>query len=426
MPGPDAVAAAIVWRKLNPGKVLEAKLDDLYDLQMDFEENNGEDEAPRAAARLLAGVAVDGLFEADAAQIPFAEAWAAGNVERYADAMEDVGEELAMEFWDQFAEDGDPEDADVVRRVAVKSVRSQKDPRTPARFFAAGRAWKGRNRSAYLDAEAEVALELLAEDEAKQREVARLELEMAEKESVLRLRARARAVRAGAARAKDKDSAAEIKRAMEDEATADSAALTEFNENHVTKILDLLRWRVATHERIRDEARADFDTESADRSYLVVLKKVRPTDKQKMLDDQKALHDRKVDVHHANVASQNALLADLERLVATYTPPEPAFDEDGNAVDEFGNKIEPKDDPTAVDESTAAAIADGEKAAAEANAEPTEAEAILATGEHLGGGDLGQNRRSLQDLPEPSEDLLSFSEDKADVKDDDNFDDNDY
>ena len=56
-------------------------------------------------------MSIDGLFEAPADQIPFAEAWASGNVEKLAEVMESVGDELAMEFWDQFAEDGDPDEA---------------------------------------------------------------------------------------------------------------------------------------------------------------------------------------------------------------------------------------------------------------------------------------------------------------------------
>ncbi|KAH8044238.1 hypothetical protein JL722_14795 [Aureococcus anophagefferens] len=336
-------AAAVVWRKLNPGRVLEARLDDLYDLQMDFEENNSAEEAPRAAARLLAGVSIDGLFEAPADQIPFAEAWASGNVEKLAEVMESVGDELAMEFWDQFAEDGDPDDEEVVKKVAVKAVRSQKDPRTPLRFKSAGKAWKGLNRAPYVEAEAEVMLELYAEDEAKTREVSRLETEMSEKESIMQLRARSRVVRQGAAGVKDKDAKKELQKAMDDEATQDSAALTDFKEQNRLKIMDLLTWRKAQHERLRDEARSNYEHEANDRAYLVV-----------------------------------------EARIAFYTPKEKQYDADGREIDEFGNLVE-VDDPTKVDEATAQAIRDGAAKAGEDGEDMTEAELMLKTGEHKEG-----------------------------------------
>ena len=101
---PDNVVAAKCWRKWHPEKVIEAKLDDTYDLAMDFEERLGDpDEAPRAAARLLVGVNIDGLEPADAKLLPFASAWAEMNVGLFSDAQEEVGEELVDEFWDRFS-----------------------------------------------------------------------------------------------------------------------------------------------------------------------------------------------------------------------------------------------------------------------------------------------------------------------------------
>ena len=49
---------------------------------------------PRAAARLLVGVNIDGLEPADAKLLPFAAAWAEMNVGLFSDAQEEVGEEL--------------------------------------------------------------------------------------------------------------------------------------------------------------------------------------------------------------------------------------------------------------------------------------------------------------------------------------------
>ena len=144
---PDNVVAAQCWRKWHPEKVIEAKLDDTYDLAMDFEERLGDpDEAPRAAARLLVGVNIDGLEPADAKLLPFASAWAEMNVGLFSDAQEEVGEELVDEFWDRFSGDGDPEDPEVVKKVAKMAVKSQRDPRTPPHFKAAGLAWKSKNQ----------------------------------------------------------------------------------------------------------------------------------------------------------------------------------------------------------------------------------------------------------------------------------------
>ena len=101
---PDNVVAAQCWRKWHPEKVIEAKLDDTYDLAMDFEERLGDpEEAPRAAARLLVGVNIDGLEPADPKLLPFASAWAEMNVGLFSDAQEEVGEELVDEFWDRFS-----------------------------------------------------------------------------------------------------------------------------------------------------------------------------------------------------------------------------------------------------------------------------------------------------------------------------------
>ena len=101
---PDNVVSAQCWRKWHPEKVIEAKLDDTYDLAMDFEERLGDpDEAPRAAARLLVGVNIDGLEPADPKLLPFASAWAEMNVGLFSDAQEEVGEELVDEFWDRFS-----------------------------------------------------------------------------------------------------------------------------------------------------------------------------------------------------------------------------------------------------------------------------------------------------------------------------------
>ena len=60
-------------------------------------------DAPRAAARLLVGVNIDGLEPADPKLLPFASAWAEMNVGLFSDAQEAVGEELVDEFWDRFS-----------------------------------------------------------------------------------------------------------------------------------------------------------------------------------------------------------------------------------------------------------------------------------------------------------------------------------
>ncbi|KAH8063763.1 hypothetical protein JL722_2950 [Aureococcus anophagefferens] len=322
-----AIREAAIWERHedNRGRVVEAEARIAaqfeYDFEttdrgaartasdvMDFEENNSAEE-PRAA-RLLAGVSIDGLFEAPADQIPFAEAWASGNVEKLAEVMESVGDELAMEFWDQFAEDGDPDDEEVVKgRRQGRAV--PEGPRTPLRFKSAGKAWKGLNRAPYVEAEAEVMLELYAEDEAKTREVSRLETEMSEKESIMQLRARSRVVRQGAAG-------------------------------------------------------------------------VRPTDRRHMLADQAADHVLRVDCHHADYASEEAIVKQVEARIAFYTPKEKQYDADGREIDEFGNLVE-VDDPTKVDEATAQAIRDGAAKAGEDGEDMTEAELMLKTGEHKEG-----------------------------------------
>ena len=141
---------------------------------------------------------------------------------------------------------------------------------------------------------------------------------------------------------------------MDDEATQDSAALTDFKEQNRLKIMDLLTWRKAQHERLRDEARGNYEHEANDRAYLVVLKKVRPTDRKQMLADQAADHFLRVDCHHADYASEEAIVKIVEARIAFYTPKEKQYDADGREIDEFGNLVE-VDDPTKVDEATACA-----------------------------------------------------------------------
>ena len=171
---------------------------------------------------------------------------------------------------------------------------------------------------------------------------------------------------------------------MDDEATQDSAALTDFKEQNRLKIMDLLTWRKAQHERLRDEARGNYEHEANDRAYLVVLKKVRPTDRKQMLADQAADHFLRVDCHHADYASEEAIVKIVEARIAFYTPKEKQYDADGREIDEFGNLVE-VDDPTKVDEATAQAIRDGAAKAGEDGEDMTEAELMLKTGEHKEG-----------------------------------------
>ena len=130
---------------------------------------------------------------------------------------------------------------------------------------------------------------------------------------------------------------------MDDEATQDSAALTDFKEQNRLKIMDLLTWRKAQHERLRDEARGNYEHEANDRAYLVVLKKVRPTDRKQMLADQAADHFLRVDCHHADYASEEAIVKIVEARIAFYTPKEKQYDADGREIDEFGNLVEDPD-----------------------------------------------------------------------------------
>ena len=314
---PDNVVSAQCWRKWHPEKVIEAKLDDTYDLAMDFEERLGDpDEAPRAAARLLVGVNIDGLEPADAKLLPFASAWAEMNVGLFSDAQEEVGEELVDEFWDRFSGDGDPEDPEVVKKVAKMAVKSQRDPRTPPHFKAAGLAWKSKNQLVCKKELQQVKDDILEEDETKAFAARKLESEVAEKESIMKLRARARLVRRQAGGQKENDAVSALKDDLRKEAKDDAATLREFKKVHADDIVELLKWRIATHELLRDEAKEVYEHESNDKVYLVVLKKVRPSDAEEMLKEQKAEHDHKVDCSLAALSAENALIAMMKRDMA--------------------------------------------------------------------------------------------------------------
>lgn len=345
LPEGHEVVSAQCWRKLHPERVLEARLDDLYDLQVDFEEKLGDPaEAPRAAARLLVGVAIDGLEPAPEDMVPFADAWAQGNIEAFSEAQEEVGEELSMEFWDRFSQDGDPEDPAVVHRVAKMAIKSQRDPRTPSQFRSSGRAWMVRNKLKCMAAETEVKAEILDEDERKGHEAAKLELEMGEKESIMRLRARARTVRRQAGGDKDNDAQEELRAALRAEAREDWGVLRDFKKLHANKIVEVLRWRVQTHEFLRDEAKRTYEHEKNDRVYLVVTAKVRPSDKEQMLKDQKRDHFWKVDKWHADLVSRNALISltkdDIERHLPKDGDDEKECPDDPDAEDESEDEEE--------------------------------------------------------------------------------------
>ena len=317
---PDSVVAAQCWRKWHPERVIEAKLDDTYDLAMDFEERLGDpEEAPRAAARLLVGVNIDGLEAAPPNLVPFAQAWAEMNVGLYGDAQEEVGEELTDEFWDKFSGGGDPDDEEVVQKVAKMAVKSQRDPRTPLHFKAAGLCWYAQNKMVCKTELEAVKQEILEEDGVKAFAAKKLEGEVSEKESIMKLRARARLVRRQAGGQKENDAVEALKEDLRTEAKSDAATLREFKEIHSKDIIELLKWRTETHTLLRDEAKETYDHEANDRVYLVVLKNVRPSDAEEMLKEQKVEHDFKVDNALAAHASETALIVLMERDIAHHS-----------------------------------------------------------------------------------------------------------
>ena len=85
-----------------------------------------------------------------------------------------------------------------------------------------------------------------------------------------------------------------LKDDLRKEAKEDAATLGS-SRKYADDIITILKWRIATHELIRDEWKEVYDHESNDKVYLVVLKKVRPSDAEEMLKEQKAEHDHKVD-----------------------------------------------------------------------------------------------------------------------------------
>ena len=129
----------------------------------------------------------------------------------------------------------------------------------------------------------------------------------------MKLRARARLVRRQAGGQKENDAVSALKDDLRKEAKDDAATLREFKKVHADDIVELLKWRIATHELLRDEWKEMYDHESNDKVYLVVLKKVRPSDAEEMLKEQKAEHDHKVDCSLAALSAENALIAMMRR-----------------------------------------------------------------------------------------------------------------
>ncbi len=211
------------------------------------------------------------------------------------------------------AGDGDPEDPEVVKKVAKMAVKSQRDPRTPPHFKAAGLAWKSKNQLVCKKELQQVKDDILEDDATKAFAARKLESEVAEKESIMKLRARARLVRRQAGGQKENDAVAALKDDLRKEAKEDAATLREFKKIHADDIIDILKWRIATHELLRDEAKDVYDHESNDKVYLVVLKKVRPSDAEEMLTEQKAEHDHKVDCSLAAYSAESALIEMMKR-----------------------------------------------------------------------------------------------------------------
>jgi len=67
------------------------------------------------------------------------------------------------------------------------AVKSQRDPRTPPHFKAAGLAWKSKNQLVCKKELQQVKDDILEEDETKAFAARKLESEVAEKESIMKL-----------------------------------------------------------------------------------------------------------------------------------------------------------------------------------------------------------------------------------------------
>ena len=129
----------------------------------------------------------------------------------------------------------------------------------------------------------------------------------------MKLRARARLVRRQAGGQKENDAVSALKDDLGRRPRTTRRLYGSSRRSMPDDIIELLKWRIATHELFRDEWKEMYDHESNDKVYLVVLKKVRPSDAEEMLKEQKAEHDHKVDCSLAALSAENALIAMMRR-----------------------------------------------------------------------------------------------------------------
>mmetsp|Transcript_11648 Transcript_11648/g.17392 ORF Transcript_11648/g.17392 Transcript_11648/m.17392 type:complete len:365 (+) Transcript_11648:100-1194(+) len=347
--GVDAVAAATVWCKFNPGRVHEALLDDEYDMAIDFEEKYEEDTALKAA-RVLAGVSAEGMDDENSdgsEDRKIAAAWAANNVEAYAEIQEAAGDELAEKFAEHFNDErddssddeSDTEDNAAELRVAKYAVRAELDPTTPERFRAAGRAWKARHRQAYDIALKKTMARQDLEDTEKLKELCKLERHIHEKSRVTRQRIELRSKRLAGTKSPA------ILLQLETENAADEDTLHEYLEQYEPAIVEILRWRYNTHHWRLERIQNDLDHLRADRSHLVCVRNVKPSVLQEILREQLIAYEIKVDSLEAARAATSALLASIDDWLHNYTHKDRVvdlhYDDEGNPYyyDENGDAV---------------------------------------------------------------------------------------
>lgn len=309
--GCDAVAAASVWCKLNPGRVMEARLDDEYGMVLDFETKYA-DRAALVAARVLAGVSPEGFEDEDndgSSDLKAATAWAEANVAKIVEVQGQVGDDLANKFVATFTDDeGDIDD--VTHRIALKAVRAELDPNTPSRFRAAGRTWKARNRRAFARAYNETRAQIELEDNEKAKEVATCARHLDENINVALSRMSAR--RAHIDKLDPSDQLFEHLCSENDADVKNSIAAFHDHINNMSQLLDL---RVNMHDMKRRRIKEDLDLCVSDKSYLVTTKRCRPSDVENILLEQKRRHFKKIDAFEAAHVVQVALLQHLSAHV---------------------------------------------------------------------------------------------------------------
>jgi hypothetical protein len=231
----------------------------------------------------------------------------------------------------------------------MRAIQASRDAMTPARFRAAGRAWAARHRAHFRVCLVEADKIEQRDDEAKMASLRKVGLDLRHRSEVLEAKVQEKRYRDGDADS-DLDS--------QDDETADGTAETPKPDALSTEIDDLtevvealkrtvtedLLWRRRLHGRRLKEWADALQAAKTDKSYLVCLRNLRPSEMAEFVAEKTFAHSLHVERLEADVAAQTARIAALDADVERAKPYEPEALKEYDENAEYGDYDEPYDE----------------------------------------------------------------------------------